>query len=174
MEYAAAYAKLATFGRELMERVSSLEEGLPMIAAYAKEVVGAERCSIFVYSPKTRTLWTTLADGVEKIRIDTTEGVAGRTLRESTAQVVNDPYADPDFLHRVDRTTGYVTRNIASVPIFDSNRRVIGVMELLNKPDGFDTADTRFMTFFTHYISGYMELATLFREDQDFLCRSKS
>ena len=47
MEYAEAYAKLAAFGRELMDRVASLDEGLPMIAAYAKDVIKAERCSIF-------------------------------------------------------------------------------------------------------------------------------
>ena len=47
-------------------------------------------------------------------------------------------------------------------------------MELLNKEGGFDAADTRFMTFFAHYISGYMELAALFHEDQAFLCRTKA
>jgi GAF domain-containing protein len=172
MSYKEAYLKLAHFGRELMERVSSLEKGLPMISAYAKDVVGADRCSIFVYSPKTRMLWTTLADGMEKIRIDADSGIAGRTLESRESQIVNDPYQDPAFLNTIDKYSGYVTQNIASVPVFDSNRKIIGVLQLLNKEGGFDATDTRFMTFFAHYISSYLELATLFKEDQDYLARA--
>ena len=163
------YIKLAAFGRQLLERVSSLEQGLPMIAEYAKEVIGADRCSIYVYSPKINMLWTTLADGIEKIMINADEGIAGSTLNEQKPIIVNEPYKDPRFLQKIDHKSGYITKNIASVPVFDSNRKVIGVLQLLNKSEEFTTKDTRFMIFFAHYISGYLELATLFREDEAYL-----
>ena len=167
------YVKLAAFGRQLLERVKTLEQGLPMIADYAKEIIGADRCSIFVYNPHINMLWTTLADGVEKIMINADEGIAGNTLMEGEPVIVNEPYKDPRFLQKIDHKTGYMTRNIAAVPVFDSNRKVIGILQLLNKEGGFSAQDTRFMVFFAHYISGYLELATLFREDEAYLYRSE-
>ena len=166
------YIKLAQFGRQLLDRVKTLEEGLPLIADYAKEIIGADRCSIYVYNSKINMLWTTLADKIEKIMINADEGIAGSTIAEAKPIIVNDPYNDDRFLQKIDHKTGYVTRNIASVPVFNSDRKVIGVLQLLNKEEEFAPEDTRFMVFFAHYISGYLELATLFREDEEYLYRT--
>lgn len=161
MDNTPSYTKLADFGRALLNR-PSLEEGLPMISEYAKQVSGAERCSIFIYDPSMQTLWTTLADGTEKIMVHKDDGIVGATLKEGKPILVNDPYDDPRFLHTVDQKTGFVTSNLASIPIFGSDRQIIGVFQLLNKPGGFSREDARFMIFFAHYISGYLELAMRF------------
>ena len=42
------YKKLAHFGKELLGS-AKLEEGLPLIAKYTTEIIGANRCSIFIY-----------------------------------------------------------------------------------------------------------------------------
>lgn len=52
-----SYSAFADFGRALLKR-PSLQEGLPLISAYAKEISGAERCSIFIYNPNIQMLWT--------------------------------------------------------------------------------------------------------------------
>lgn len=155
-----SYTALADFGRALLKR-PTLSEGLPMISEYAKEVSGAERCSIFIYNPKIQMLWTTLADGIEKIMVHVDDGIVGSTVREGKPILVNNPYHDERFLHTIDNKTGFVTENIASIPIFDSKRHIIGVFQLLNKPEGFSSEDAKFMIFFAHYISGYLELAML-------------
>ena len=80
--------------------------------------------------------------------------------------VVNDAYKDPDFLDEIDKQTGYKTNNIITAPIFDSNRKIIGVLELLNKENGFDNDDRRFMIFFAHYISGFLELVNHLKESK--------
>jgi GAF domain-containing protein len=59
----------------------------------------------------------------------------------------------------VDNKSGFVTQNIASIPVFDSSRKIIGVFQLLNKEGGFTAEDSKFMIFFAHYISTYLELA---------------
>lgn len=163
-----SYAALAEFGRSLLKR-PSLSEGLPMISEYAKQVSGAERCSIFIYNPKLQLLWTTLADGIEKIMVHKDDGIVGQTLREAKPILVNDPYDNENFLQTIDNKTGFTTENLASIPIFDSSRRVIGVFQLLNKVGGFTMEDARFMIFFAHYISGYLELAMLFDDDATLL-----
>ena len=165
-----SYTALAEFGRSLLKR-PTLSEGLPMISDYAKVVSGAERCSIFIYNPKIEMLWTTLADGVEKIMVHQNDGIVGHTLKEGKPILVNNPYENEHFLHTIDNKTGFVTENIASIPIFNSNRRIIGVFQLLNKPGGFSSEDAKFMIFFAHYISGYLELAMLFDDEATLLSR---
>lgn len=166
MKHVESYAKLAAFGRTLLEH-RTLEKGLPVIAAYAKEVIGAERCSIFVHNEQSRKLWTTLSDGVEKIVLNADEGIAGSTVKERKPIIVNDPYKDPRFYPKIDHETGYITKNIASVPVFSSTRKIIGVLQLLNKESEFDEEDARFMIFFAHYVSGYLELSCIFRKGED-------
>lgn len=165
-----SYTALADFGRALLKR-PTLSEGLPMISEYAKQVSGAERCSIFIYNPKIQMLWTTLADGIEKIMVHQDDGIVGSTLKEGKPILVNNPYEDERFLHTIDNKTGFVTKNIASIPIFDSNRRIIGVFQLLNKPDGFSPEDAKFMIFFAHYISAYIELAMLYDDQATLLSK---
>jgi len=164
--------KLATFGRELL-KFNSIEQGIPLISSYAKELSGAQRCSIYIYNPKLKILWTTLSDGVEKIMLNSEEGIAGQTVMKEHPIIENDPYSNPHFNQKVDRRTGFITENIASLPIFDSSKKVIGVLQLLNKEGGFDDDVIRLMVFFAHYISGYLELSTFFDEEMEYLLNGK-
>ncbi|WP_373036199.1 GAF domain-containing protein [Sulfurimonas sp.] len=160
MRYENIYKKLADFGRDLLSD-TSYEKGLPRIAKYAKEVIGAHRCSIFINDLEKGELWTTLADDIERIKIPSDKGLVGHTIKEKKPLIENDPYTNPHFLPDIDKESGYVTKNIVTAPIFNSKREIIGVLQLLNKPEGFDKEDIKFMIFFAHYVSGYLELIDL-------------
>lgn len=152
------YTKLADFGRELLEK-KSLTDGLNHIITYAKEVMNADRCSVYIYEEDHDKLWTTHSDGIKKIIIPSGKGIVGYTLRVRKPIIVNDVYSDPNFLPDVDKKTGYKTKNMITAPIFNSNREIIGVLQLINKDKGdFDADDKRFMIFFAHYVSGFIEL----------------
>ena len=156
--------KLAEFGRKLLSK-PLLDEGLPIIASYAVDLLHAERCSVFIYDKERHRLWTKLSDGVKKIEISADEGVAGSTLKGTKVIIVNEPYWDDRFLKKIDHETGYITHNILSAPILDAFRTPIGVLQILNKNEGgFDEDDIRLATFFNHYISSYVELAKLQEE----------
>ena len=157
------YSKIANFGQTLLNK-KSLAEGLPHISKYAKEVIEAERCSVFVYEQSNDTLWTTLADGIDKIVVPAEEGIVGHTFITKEPIIVFDAKKDPLFLSKIDQESGFVTKNMITAPIFNSERRVIGVFQLLNKEAGFDEEDVKFMTFFAHYVSGFIELATLYKQ----------
>ena len=166
MRDAETYSKLAEFGRELLNK-TSLEEGLPHISKYAKEVIGAQRCSIFMYDEDERTLWTTIADGIERIVVPSDKGIVGHTLKVKKPVIANDVYSDEHFLADVDKETGYKTKNIISAPIFNSERKIIGILQLLNKASDFDQDDARFMIFFAHYVSGFLELVNLYAQKDE-------
>lgn len=163
MKYANSYIKLASFGRELLQK-KSLSEGLPHIAKYAKEIIDARRCSIYMYDRKINELWTTLADGIEKIVIPSDTGIVGSTIKNKKPLIVNDAYSHPDFHQEIDEETGYVTVNLITAPIFNSNRDIIGVLQLINKDAGFDNDDVKFMIFFAHYVSGFLELISKYKK----------
>lgn len=158
------YAQIADFGRKLLNQ-NSILEGLPLISKYVKDVIKAQRCSIFIYDNRAEELWTTLADGIEKIVVDSHNGIVGYTLKEKKPLIVNNPYGHEYFLAEVDRDTGYITKNIITAPIFNSKREIMGVLELLNKEEDFTEEDMKFMVFFSHYISGFLELVTLYIEE---------
>ena len=162
-KYRDTYRTLANFGKELLEK-RSLEDGLPLISNYAKDVIKAERCSIFIVDNTAKSLWTTLSDGVEKIVIPSSSGLVGLTLKERKPIVENNPYSNKAFFPDVDKKTGFHTNNVITAPIFNSRREIIGILQLLNKDEDFDNEDVKFMIFFSHYISGFLELTNIYNK----------
>ena len=160
-----SYKKIAEFGKHLLQD-SSLDNALLLISDQARDLVNADRCSIFMYDKDADMLWTKLADGIGRIAISTTSGIAGDTFTKGEAQVVNNPYEDKRFLAGIDKKSGYETKNMITVPIFDSQRKVIGLFQLLNKNGGdFLEDDLKVLTFFANYISGTLELSFLMKDD---------
>lgn len=158
------YKRIADFGKKLAQ-LNDLENALPIISEEAKSIVNAERCSIFIVDNASTMLWTKLSDGIGRIAIGIDSGIVGDTVRSKTVQRVNNPYEDDRFLAKIDAKSGFVTRNILAVPIFNSRQEVIGVIQMLNKYNGdFTENDEGIMTFFANYISGTLELALLMEE----------
>jgi len=152
------YENLADFGKKLLNS-TGLEEGLPLIATYSCQLIKAQRCSIFVYDKETTELWTTLADGTERIVIDASKGIVGRAIETKQCIIENDVSRSQYFLADVDKKSGFVTNNLIVSPIFDERKKVIGALELLNKIEGFDGEDEKFMKFFSNFISSFIDLA---------------
>ena len=154
-------AKLVEFGTKILYK-NSLPEGLPLISSYAKIITGADRCSMFIYDPKKEELWTTLADGVEKLIIPSNKGIVGETLDSKKGIIENDVDSNPHFLSDVDMHTGYDTRNVITAPIFNIKKEVVGVIQLLNKHNGFTEDDLKYLIFFAHSLSEFIDLIKLY------------
>jgi len=152
------YANLAAFGKKLLN-ATGLEEGLPLIATYACEIIKAERCSIFVYDKTTGELWTTLADGIERIVINADKGIVGHCLKSKQLIVANNVEENPYFLEDIDKKSGFKTNNLIVTPIFNEDKKIIGALELLNKKGDFSSEDEKFMKFFANFISSFIDLA---------------
>lgn len=155
------FNEIAAFGKELATLEDS-EKILFRIAEEAKRLVGADRCSVFMVDREDNMLWTKHSDGMGRIVISVDSGIVGATYMSEEAQVVNAPYEDERFLPQIDKKSGYVTNNILTVPIFNSKREVMGVLQLLNKArEDFNEKDLETITFFANYVSGSLELVLL-------------
>ena len=153
--------QIAEFGQRLMT-LESIDNSLELIANEAKKLLNVDRCSIFIVDTEDRMLWTKLSDGIGRIVISLDAGIVGDTYQTKKPQVVNTPYEDERFLPSIDKKSGYVTKNMITVPIFDSKRDVIGIIQLLNKSRfDFDDKDLETLTFFANYVSGSLELALM-------------
>jgi len=155
------FNQIAEFGKKLMV-LGKIENSLELISDEAKRLLNADRCSIFIVDAEGKILWTKLSDGIGRIVIALDAGIVGYTYQSKKPQMANSPYDDSRFLPHIDKKSGYVTKNIITVPIFDSKRDVIGVIELLNKFSGdYDDKDLEILTFFANYVSGSLELVLM-------------
>ena len=69
------------------------------------------------------------------IRLPVGTGVAGFAMEKRRTVVLADAHEDPRHCGEVDALTGYVTKEIAVVPVI-CNDRVLGVLELMNLRTG--------------------------------------
>lgn len=160
-----SFTKISEFGRQLLSR-PSLERAIPIISSYARDLLEADRCSVFIFNSKKNRLWTVISDGIEAIEITSDQGIAGAAFQSKKPLIVNNPYDDDRFSSKIDHETGYITKNIIAIPILNAFGVAIGVLQVLNKhKDEFDKEDERMLTFFNHYISGYVELAIIFKHE---------
>jgi len=150
--------QIAEFGQKLMS-LGKVDNALELIADEAKQLLNADRCSIFIVDAEDKMLWTKLADGIGRIVISLDSGIVGDTYIKNEPQLVNNPYEDDRFLPNIDKKSGYVTRNIITTPIYNSKREIIGIIQLLNKSRGdFDEKDLEDLAFLANYVSGSLEL----------------
>jgi signal transduction protein with GAF and PtsI domain len=155
------FNQIAEFGKELMA-LTEMDNALDVIAKEAKKLVSADRCSIFIVDNEDKMLWTKLSDGIGRIVIALDAGIVGDTYKKQAPQIVNAPYDDKRFLQNIDNKSGYTTKNMITVPIFNSKRTVMGVIQLLNKSrNDFNQEDLETLTFFANYVSGSLELVLM-------------
>jgi phosphoserine phosphatase RsbU/P len=80
------------------------------------------------------------ASEIKPFRIPVTRGIAGWVARNAEGTFSNDAYRDPRFFGNIDQRSGFVTQMVMAAPLIVKDR-VIGVVEVFNKPGGFDEAD---------------------------------
>ena len=145
----------------------NLEKTLQAVMNEARELMQADRSTLFLFDREHHQLWSKVAtaDGSNsvEIRIPSDRGIAGYVA--STGQTLNIPnaYEDPRFDPTVDQRTGYQTRTILCMPVYNSAEMLIGVTQLINKNQGcFNGSDEEFMRAFNIQAGIALENAQLF------------
>ena len=116
-----------------------LEQSLFAITRKLAQLVNAERSSLFLVDRPSQTLLLRITEGLagrQEIRIPIGSGIAGSVAASGKAERVADAYQDPRFNPDVDKTFGYHTKSIMTMPMFDRRGDVFAVAQLLNRRDG--------------------------------------
>ena len=117
------------------------------VVAAAKQVLHAERGSVWLYDAANGELVLEVATGIAPVRVPWQSGLVGACARSRQIINVPDCYADPRFDSRVDKASGYRTRCMLTLPLVDHQEVLVGVMQVLNKIGGvFDRDDEALAT----------------------------
>jgi sigma-B regulation protein RsbU (phosphoserine phosphatase) len=134
----------------LINSITEFDELLSAILDVASRVMRAQASSLFLIDPDSGDLELTIARGPAgdslsrpaKIKVPRGRGIVGWVREQRKSLLVVDVYNDPRFYPELDRSSGFVTRSVLGIPLFQSNVE-IGVLEVLNPLDKphFDSID---------------------------------
>jgi len=120
---------------------------LAEVISAAKQVLDADRGSVWLYDAAADELVLEIATELRTVRVPAGTGLVGTCARQRRIINVPDCYADPRFDPAVDRNSGYRTRCMLTLPLVGHRGELVGVMQVLNKRDGvFDAKDEALAT----------------------------
>ncbi len=122
-----------------------LQPLLEDVAHAAQDVLHCERATVFLMDHDRNELYSKVATGVDEIRFPADRGIAGQVAISGQISIVPDAYADPRFNPEIDKTTGFKTRNIFTIPLDGLDGKRIGILQVLNKTDGDFTPEEEYL-----------------------------
>ena len=143
---------------------------LVLMADMGRSIVMADRCSLWLTDEEHGELWTKVAHGVDELRIPIAAGFVGWSVKNGEPLLIDDAYLDPRFDHRSDEKTHYRTTSVMTVPLFDSQGKVMGVFQAINKqgePGVFSSQDLERLSLTAVYSAKTVESARLTSEVED-------
>ena len=117
---------------------TSLELLLKTVAEEIKKVLDADRCTVFLLDKKANELCSKVALGMgtQEIRFPASAGLAGYVAQSGEIINIKDAYSDSRFNQEIDQQTGYKTKTILCMPIWNMKHEILGVFQVLNKQNG--------------------------------------
>ena len=139
-----AAAALMKAVKSLSQSNLDLEDTLKRVMDEAKELMNADRSTLWLLDRDRQELWTKITqdDGSTKeLRVPIGIGFAGKVA--VSGQALNIPFdlyehPDSDTAKKMDRQNGYRTCSLLCMPVFNADRELIGVTQLVNKKKSGD------------------------------------
>lgn len=135
-----AAAALMSATQSLSKSSLDLEETLKKVMDEAKQLMNADRSTLWLIDRDKNDLWTKIPIGprgeLKEIRIPMGVGYAGTVAK--SGEPLNIPFdlydhQGSETSKRVDQTSGYRTCSLLCMPVFNSDQELIGVTQLVNK-----------------------------------------
>jgi len=158
------YRQISRVGQIIISEMN-LENLLDLIMDQTVQIIGAKRCTVFLYDSKADQLWSKFTTGMQRnrIRMPSNAGAAGWVFKNREPLIIDDAYSDHRFYSRIDKETGFLTKNILCIPLINKSDNCIGALQVLNKISGdFTQKDIELLISISHYISIALENANLY------------
>ena len=148
----------------VLERCWDPEERKRLLDFYIRilpQLIGAERCSIFIIDLNGETVWLKAGTGVteRQIEVPRASSIAGEVFQSGRSVRMDHLDEKPGVHKRIDEATGFTTRELLCVPIHGIRKaQVIGAIELLNTSSGaFSEDDQALLIEAAHNLSPFVE-----------------
>lgn len=111
----------------------SLKNVLLLMADMGREMIMADRCTVWLIDHAKQELYTTIAHGVNEIRTPLGTGFVGYSVMNGESLLIDDAYADARHNPASDQRTGYRTKAIITVPFVGNDGEILGAYQAINK-----------------------------------------
>lgn len=125
-----------------------LNELLNLIMQEITTLMDADRSSLFLVDHERKQIWSKIAlkAEVKEIRLPLGKGISGHVAATGETINIPDAYKDSRFDPATDKRTGYRTRSILCLPVWNPAapgdlQKIIGVIQVLNKKQGVFTRE---------------------------------
>ncbi len=118
-----------------LTEVSSLREYddiIMVLANMGRALTSSDRCTVWIVSDDKKTIWTKVAHGIDAIEIPINSGIVGSSITTQKKIIIEDVYQDERFNSDIDKKTGYITKSMMVIPMFDNDNEIIGAFQVIN------------------------------------------
>jgi len=155
-------------------KIAAMIELAPLLAEIGRscsELLEAERSSVYVVDEDKDEIYTLFVQGYStgSIRLAKSKGIAGRVFESGKTLNVEDAY-NLDFFDRSwDKRSGFRTKSVLCMPMYDRHGKMIGVFQVLNKQTArrFTANDERILRTLGSFAAVAIENAKLYREQKE-------
>jgi len=153
-----------------LAEVSSLQdydEILNVLARMGRALTSADRCTVWIVSDDKKSIWTKVAQGIDAIELPIDSGIVGNSISTGQRIIIDDVYKDDRFHREIDVKTGYRTKSMMAIPMYDYSENIIGVFQVINhqgQNDFFDERDMERLTLASTYAAETLISAKLAEE----------
>lgn len=144
-----------------------LETVLILMANMGREMIVADRCTVWLIDSARQELFTVVAHGVGEIRIPYGSGLVGSAISSGEPIMIDDAYKDPRHNPDNDKKTGYRTKAIMTIPFRNNEGEVIGAYQAINKmteAQTFSVQDMEYLSLAASYSGKSLESIMLHQE----------
>ncbi|MEA1892534.1 MAG: HD domain-containing protein [Campylobacterota bacterium] len=153
-----------------LTEVSSLrgcDDIIMVLANMGRALTSSDRCSVWVVDEENQEIWTKVAHGMDAIRLPIGSGIVGNAIVTEKKIIIDDVYKDDRFNHDIDQKTGYRTKSMMVIPMFDYGDKIIGAFQVINhtgSQDIFDERDMQRLMLASTYAAETLSAAKLSQE----------
>lgn len=159
--------------KSLSQSSLDLEDTLKRVMDEAKELMNADRSTLWLIDGDRHELWTKITQDngtTKELRVPIGKGFAG--IVAASGQKLNIPFdlydhPDSETAKKIDQQNGYRTCSLLCMPVFNGDQELIGVTQLVNKkkngdfppynPDTWPSAPDCFQASFDRNDEEFME-----------------
>jgi sigma-B regulation protein RsbU (phosphoserine phosphatase) len=147
-----------------------LDDLLTLIVNELVHAINAERGTLYLIDEARGELFSRVllddTDDLKEIRLQLGEGLAGHVAATGEVLNIEDAYSDPRFARAFDQLSGYRCHSMLIAPMHNPQRKIIGVVQLLNKKGGpFTDRDERLLTAMATQAAISIENARLYAQE---------
>lgn len=153
-----------------LSEVSSLndcDDVMFVLANMGCSLTSADRCSIWLVNDDKKTIWTKVSHGMDTLELDINSGIVGSAVTSGEKIIIDDVYKDERFHQEVDMQTGYLTKSMMVIPMFNRSGKIMGALQVINKKgedSKFDDRDLERLSLASTYAAETLISAQLSKD----------